>query len=356
MWRGIEALRARPADDPIWAQYARGESRWLSSAKLKLVDGCNLRCFMCEFWHLKRAGELSTGEVCTVLDDLRRLGCQKVHFTGGEIFLRRDAIALFEHAAALAMRVNLTTNGTRIDKPRLKAMLKVPVRSITLSVDSPVPRLHDALRGRPGAFKRTVRCLDEILARRGPKTRVRLNTVVSPHNLASLVELPVLLRARPVDGLLLIPMDARNGAAPDWTAAQLADYTAHVAPVLEREIAVEGFDPWIFGRTAADFAACIASGYARGYYTRRPCHVPWLHTLVNAVGDVFPCCMSHRRLPALGNVREASLVDIFTGPAYVEFRQAMLKARPAVCHGCDDFLAENRAFEAMRGGLVQVTA
>lgn len=355
MWRGIEALRARGADDPIWAEYARGESRWLASAKLKLVDGCNLRCFMCEFWHLKRANELTTAEVCTVLDDLRRLGCQKVHFTGGEIFLRRDAIALFAHAAALGMRVNLTTNGTRIDKPRLKAMLKIPVRSVTLSIDSPVPRLHDELRGRPGAFKRTVRCLDDILARRGPKTRVRLNTVVSPRNLASLVELPVFLRDRPVDGLLLIPMDPRNGETPGWTPQDLADYNANIAPILAREIQVDGFDPWIFGRTEAALAASAATEYSRGHYANNPCHVPWLHTLVNAVGDVFPCCMSHRRLPPLGNVRTASIIDIFTGPAYVEFRQNMLKARPAVCHSCDDFLNENKAFASMQAGLVQVT-
>lgn len=347
MLRAVEALRALPSDDPLWAAHARGESPWLTSAKLKLVDGCNLRCFMCAYWEMRREGELTTAEVFAVLDDLHRLGCQKVHFSGGEIFLRRDAVALFERAAGHGMRVNLTTNGTRLDKDRLKAILKIPVRSITLSVDSPVERLHDALRGRVGAFRRTVRCLDDLLARRGPKTRIRINTVVSPRNLRSLVELPAFLRARPVDGLLLIPVDPKTGAEPGWDPARLAEYNTRIAPILAREISVPGFDPWVFGQTSAEMAAAARTEYARGYYTRHACRVPWFHTLVNATGDVYPCCMGHRQLAPLGNVRQAPLQAIFTGVAYRHFRLQMLAARPAVCHHCDDFLPENQAFEAM---------
>ena len=82
-----------------------------------------------------------------MLDDLAALGCRKVHYTGGELFLRKDAVQLVEAAAERGMRTNLTTNGTALDKPRLKALLKVPVRSVTLSLDSPVNHVHDRIRG-----------------------------------------------------------------------------------------------------------------------------------------------------------------------------------------------------------------
>ncbi|MEO1272866.1 MAG: radical SAM protein, partial [Myxococcota bacterium] len=288
-------MRARDVADPLWATHAKGESPWLTSAKLKLVDGCNLRCFMCEFWKLRRAGELTTEEVVRVLNELRQLGCLKVHFSGGEIFLRKDALALFRHAAGLGMRVNLTTNGTRIDKDTVKALIKLPVRSITLSIDSPVAQIHDTVRGRDGAFKRTVKTLDRLLERRTRKTRIRINTVISPRNIASMVEMPAFLRTRPVDGWLVIPMDPRNGHDPGWTPEVIAHYNAHIAPTLARDVTVPGFDPWIFGQTTESMHACASSNYARGYYAQHMCRVPWFHTLISATGDVYPCCMGHRR-------------------------------------------------------------
>ena len=125
MWRSVDQLRRLPLADyrAVRDEHLRGTSPFLGSAKLKLVDACNLRCFMCDYWHGRRAGELDTDEVKRVLADLASLGCRKVHFTGGEIFMRRDAIALFEEATRLGMRVNLTTNGTLLDKGRARAML-----------------------------------------------------------------------------------------------------------------------------------------------------------------------------------------------------------------------------------------
>jgi len=68
---------------------------------------------------------------------------------------------LFAHAARLEMRVNLTTNGTLLDKAKARALVELPARSITLSVDSPIARLHDEVRGRAGAFGKTRGAIDQ---------------------------------------------------------------------------------------------------------------------------------------------------------------------------------------------------
>src|SRR5687768_8072987 len=159
MWRAVDRVRRLPLAEPLEETMARGDVPFISSAKLKLVDGCNLACFMCDYWKRSREVELQTDEVVRVLDDLRALGCEKVHFTGGELFLRRDALELLAHARDLGLRVNLTTNGTLLDKDRLRALLRVPPRSLTFSVDAPQARLHDALRGQEGAFKRTTKTI-----------------------------------------------------------------------------------------------------------------------------------------------------------------------------------------------------
>lgn len=343
MWRALDALRHDPELHALRERHRAGHSPWLTSAKLKLVDGCNLRCFMCDYWKRDRAGELTTAEVLGVLDDLRSLGCQKVHYTGGELFLRRDAVELVAAAAERGMRTNLTTNGTALDKSRLRELLRVPVRSVTLSLDSPVNHVHDRIRGQEGAWKRTVRTLDRLLEKRGPKTRIRVNTVVSRRNVRTLVQMVPFLRERPIDGWLLIPVDGPEAMDAD----EIRFYNARIAPVLAEATGVPAFDPWVYGRSETEIADGAEQRYARGFYVRHRCHIPWFHTLIGPSGDVYPCCQTHRRMPPLGNVRDRPLREIFAGEAYQALRRRMLVERLPHCAGCDDFTAENRALAAL---------
>ena len=353
MWRAIERVETMEQGErqQLIAQHERGHSPWLSSAKLKLVDACNLRCFMCDYWKGQRRDELSTEEVTRVLDGLAELGCQKVHFTGGELFLRKDVIALATHAKSLGIRVNMTTNGTRLDAELIRELLQIPVRSITLSIDSAIPRLHDALRGRKGAHKLTTRSLDRLLRWRKRRTKIRLNTVVSKRNWSALVEMPAYLRDRPVDGWLLIPVDPWTDAATAPDAEDITRYNQEIAPVLAELVRVPNFDPWIFGSPGKAMTAVRQQRWARGYYDTKRCHVPWFHTLIDARGDVYPCCMGHRRLSALGNVRSDTVSEIFRGSDYLAFRQSMRVRRPEICHRCDDFLAENKAYDGLMSRL-----
>lgn len=350
MWRAVERLEALSGEEreALLETHKSGQSPWLVSAKFKLVDGCNLKCFMCDYWKNGREGELETSEVLAALDDLAAMGCQKVHFTGGELFLRRDVLDLLEHTAALGMRVNLTTNGTVLSRDSLKALLKIPARSITLSIDSPVDYIHDRIRGQTHAYKRTVRTLDRILRWRGRKTRVRLNTVVHARNYLTLLQMPEFLRERPVDGWLLIPMDLEGTAEEaEMSEADIRRYNAEIAPALERLIDVPGFDPWIFGRTSRDIMLSAQHLHARGHYEDHRCWAPWFHTLIDSRGAVYPCCMGHRVLTPLGNIRDKPLREVFADDAYQRFRQTMLTQRPPVCHRCDDFLKDNQAIDAL---------
>jgi radical SAM protein with 4Fe4S-binding SPASM domain len=368
MWRAVERLAQADATRQLQQEHLSGRSPWLTSAKLKLVDGCNLRCFMCDYWRGRRQDELTTNQVLQVLQDLATLRCDKVHFSGGEIFLRKDALELFTAAHRLGLRVNLTTNGTLLDKSKVRALLELPVRSITLSLDSPVRRLHDEVRGQHGAFKRTLAALERLLAERGRKTRVRLNTVVSARTYRSLIALPELVRSLPLDGLLLIPMDVKPALTEEpqpaslphatqmlpqlrptphvMTRQDIRRFNQRIAPLLADAITIPGFDAYPFGRSAAEVDDSQRGHYARGHYREHLCHAPWLHTLVAANGDLYPCCMGHRAMTPLGNVRQQSLLTLYNGEAYRDFRLAMLRSRPELCQRCDDFVADNRAIDA----------
>lgn len=332
---------------------AAGRVPFLDSAKLKLVDGCNLKCFMCDFWHRKRVGELSTEAWFAVLDDLAGMDCRKVQLSGGEPFMRKDLLELVKRAHDHGMRVNLTTNGTLLRKDTLKPMLKLPIRNITVSVDGPVGHVHDAVRGQPGAFKRTRSFIDYVNRHRGPKTRLRVNTVVSRRNVRSLMEMPRFLRDIRADGWLLIPMDDSFQGRPDrlhdgLSAADIQMYNSRIAPTLTERASFPGFDAFPFGRQS-DVELAAVGLHARGHYRTNRCWVPWFHVLVGPTGDVFPCCGTHRRIAPMGSVVDGRLVDLLRSDAWVAFRKAMAVERLAACHKCDDFLVENRLIDAALG-------
>lgn len=334
-----EALRTR---------YKSDVSPTIISAKLKLVDACNLKCFMCRYWTRKQTGDLNTEEVCNVLDGLAELQCKKVHFTGGEIFMRKDALFLMEYAHTLGIRVTLTTNGTLLNKEKIKRLLRIPARSITLSIDGPHPKIHDTIRGQKHAFKKTLNTLTLLSKHKRPKNKIRINTVVNQHNHTHLPELAYLLKQFSIDSWLLIPMDSWEEKNKLPTLMDIKRYNTIVAPLLEEIVHLENFSPWIYGTTTGDLRSSAQQHYARSYYQKKPCFIPWFHVLVGPKGDVYPCCGTHRLIKPLGNVRKQGIAALFNGDEYQKFRSRMRANRLEQCHHCDDFLSENQALEALR--------
>jgi len=135
-------------------------------AELFLTDNCNLRCVSCACWRSTTRGELDTGEWEDVLRQLSELRILKVNFTGGEPLIRKDAVHLMAYAYNLGIRrLHLNTNGIRLSVPTVESILAAGVRSFNVSVDG-VGEGHDDIRGRDGAFDRTIANMRYLIARR----------------------------------------------------------------------------------------------------------------------------------------------------------------------------------------------
>ena len=128
---------------------------------------------------------MSDDEVCRVLDVVRRdARCPSVSFTGGEPTLRAGLPRLVRHAKDLGLRVNLISNGQRLDDARVGELADAGLDSAQLSLEGPSADVHDALVGKPGAFDRLWAGLERLRAR---GVRVHTNTTLSRRN-APLVE------------------------------------------------------------------------------------------------------------------------------------------------------------------------
>lgn len=327
--------------------------RRLRDAKIKLTGRCNLQCAFCPFWRLRPAGELATDELKRVLDDLAALDCRKVHFSGGEPLLRADLPEMVAHAAGLGLRVALTTNGTLLTAELAHALLAARPHSITVSLDGPTPALHDGLRGVKGAFKRTVHGLKHLRRAKKAlktKTRIRLNMVLTRHNYHAYPDLLALAGELGVTDVVPLPVDEGGKSKNRLLPWQLQEYTATIAPAVAAIRAHCGFSTaphliYPFGAVKDDLRHAAATEYARGYFRDHLCYAPWLTTLIDWEGDVWLCCMTRGKLAAQGNVRHTSFRDIFLGEQYQAVRRQFLTERLALCHRCDNYLAENRLLE-----------
>ena len=84
-----------------------------------LIRRCNLTCKHCYAFSADHeyAGELSTGEVFGVMDDLKAFHVPVLILSGGEPLMRKDLFEIAERAKSMRFYTGLSTNGTLIDAP-----------------------------------------------------------------------------------------------------------------------------------------------------------------------------------------------------------------------------------------------
>ena len=100
-----------------------------------------------------RLEELDTEQFKSVIDQSVDLGVLQVNLSAGEPLLREDIEELVKHAhdAGLITRVN--TNGLLLDRERVFGLKEAGLAQCGISIDDADARVHDALRGVPGAFE-----------------------------------------------------------------------------------------------------------------------------------------------------------------------------------------------------------
>ena len=199
----------------------------LRDAKIKLTSRCNLRCVMCKYWRTEREDTLTSERWRDVFGELAEMGCRKVHFSGGEVFLRRDFLDLAEAAIERGLKVNVTTNGTLIDRAAARRLAAIGVNRVSISLDGPTARVHDAIRGQAQAFRRSVRTIRRLRAH--GLQRVRINFVVMRGNYRRLPAMVRLAGELGAEELLPMPVDEKK-PRNRLSARQIRDYNRAIAP------------------------------------------------------------------------------------------------------------------------------
>ena len=187
--------------------------RTIDYVRIAVTDRCNLRCFYCMpaegIPYEPKAHLLSYEEITRLLGVLGGLGFQKVRFTGGEPFLRKDFMQLLENTAALDefKSIHITSNGTLLQKhvPKLK---ELGITKINLSIDSlDKERFHKITRR--DDFEKVMQTF-HMLVDNGFK--IKLNAVIMKGiNTQDIIPLAELAKDYPVDVRFIEEMPFNGG-------------------------------------------------------------------------------------------------------------------------------------------------
>lgn len=108
---------------------------------------CNLTCEQCNIIYANADQEECTiGQIELIARNLNRIGTSVVLLTGGEPFVRRDICDIARVMIEHGIHPRVQTNGLA-SRARLEEMVRVGAHDISISLDSLVPSLQDAING-----------------------------------------------------------------------------------------------------------------------------------------------------------------------------------------------------------------
>ena len=172
-----------------------------------LVRRCNLTCRHCYATSADKdfPGELTTGQVLGVMEDLREFGVPVLILSGGEPLLRHDIFEVSRHAKALGFYVGLSSNGTLISEANLGDIVTAGYDYVGVSLDG-MRETHDRFRRREGAFNEALR---GIRLCRDAGLKVGLRFTLTKDNAT---DLPALLKLMDDEGLTKLYLSHLNYA------------------------------------------------------------------------------------------------------------------------------------------------
>jgi radical SAM protein with 4Fe4S-binding SPASM domain len=153
-------------------------------AVIELTERCNLRCEHCYIHDPAQDGEVQSRELTTeqwygVFDELAEAGCLWMTWTGGEILLRSDFVALYSYAKVKGFLITLFTNGTLLTAELVDLLREWYPQCVEITLYGVTAETYEKVTGVRGAFCSSIEAIERLVAAGIP---LRLKTVVMTLN------------------------------------------------------------------------------------------------------------------------------------------------------------------------------
>jgi radical SAM protein with 4Fe4S-binding SPASM domain len=277
-----------------------------------LTYRCNERCVHCYLDH-EDYGEMNTGEVLRVLEELAAAGTLFLTFSGGEIFLRQDFFELLQAARRLRFDLNLKTNGLLVTAERAARLKQLGVAKMQISIYSADPAVHDSITKVPGSLQRSLAAV-RLLKAAG--LSVKIACPLMTHNVGGYAA--VLSLADELGVACVLDMTITPKMDGDASLLALRNSAPQLLPVLQN------------ARLNPLPAAGGGSNEADSY-DNIPCSAGHNSCYISPYGDVYPCVQMP--LPT-GNVRRAPFTEIWYGSKDMRRVRDVRESSLTICSTC----------------------
>ncbi len=191
----------------------------------ELTRRCTLQCRHCRGAAMDSGyeQELRAEECLRTVAAITRF-CQPMFIlTGGEPLLRPDVFDLAATITSHGCRVVLATCGHTLTEPVVAKLQASGVMAISVSLDAATAEAHDAFRGVPGAFEKT---LAGLTVARTAGLPFQINTTVCTRNVQQVPEIlahAIKLGAMAIDFFFLVPTGRGAQMSDEVLAPQARD-------------------------------------------------------------------------------------------------------------------------------------
>jgi len=226
---------------PSYRKLVDAYGRTITYLRLAVTDRCNLRCRYCMpeegITSTAASDLLSFEEIIRLVTVAAARGINKVRFTGGEPFVRRDFMELLEavHRIPGIDSIHITSNGVAVSE-HISRLQELGVAGINLSLDSLKPERFARITRR-NVFSLVKKSLDGLVRTGIP---LKINVVVQEGiNIDELAELAGLAKTDPITVRFIeqMPFNGDGTAvSKHWDSRRIIDELAKTYPTIHRSM------------------------------------------------------------------------------------------------------------------------
>jgi|AGTN01.1.fsa_nt_gi Predicted Fe-S oxidoreductases len=306
------------------------------SFTITLTNRCNLDCIMCEAkridWDIP---ESVLGEITGAFPYL-----EHVMWQGGEVFLLDGFTGVLREAKKYPrMKQVITSNGMALSKDTIQELAAQPDLTLTLSIDAAERDSFERIR--KGASWETllanIAALNEARRAAGPGMKLNINVTVMRSNYRKLGGILEFAHTHHFDFVFFTTVTGNEGTGENIFVdrdPEALGYLAREMPVIEKKAKEYGI--FLHNWLPRPPAGAPANGERRAEKPAEQanrhagllCHAPWQRIYIDWKGNFFPDCMCLPDKPA-GNVKEATLAELWNGEGMQGYRKKMLEGRYA---------------------------
>lgn len=314
---------------------------------LETTNRCNLLCTTCPrtYEELEPPADMSWDLFTSIVDQVPDLARAVLHGVG-EPMLVKNLPRMVRYLKDRGVYVLFNTNGTVLSERSGRALIEAELDELRVSLDASNAKSFREIRGK-NYFNRilhNVRAFRELQEREGYKKPMVSAWLTGLKE--TVEELPAFVKVAADIGikdvylqrLVYFDEKAIGKAKPDQ--ALFERMTREEAVYLEQAEELARSLGITFSASGAASEPAVSLKKTGGDSPWSMCRRPWTLMYFTANGRALPCCIapfSQRGYEhyTLGDATQQSLREIWNGPAYKEFRAALLSdSPPKACANC----------------------